>query len=76
MPLSPAPCVSEPLVCVSTVTATTPGQVEQPLGMREPLTLMVMGVSQLAHQSVLHLGVLGIRGGTLRSASGQVWVVQ
>ena len=37
---------------------------------------MVMGVSQLAHQSVLHLGVRGIRGGTLRSASIQLWVVQ
>ena len=37
---------------------------------------MVMGVSRLAHQSVLHLGVRGIRGGTLRSASVQLWVVQ
>ena len=35
-----------------------------------------MRVSGVAPQSALHLGVLGIRGGTLRSASVQVWVVQ
>src|SRR5216684_5574326 len=48
---------------------------ERPPARREPLTRMGMGVSRVAHQSVLHLGVLGIRGGTLRSVSVQVWVV-